>query len=162
MACRLAIGGRCFARSAVFVSFRFLIFKFRPGCHAWSLVITARSVLLAVIPVCWPQHPYVQIFVLTAALLLAFGATIHFAPWLTRGLNASDVGVLALLILVLVLGTALLPSYETVEGGDEGALRLVQVVGVMVEVGNEGGGGAVVVMVEESGWECPNTTEHLA
>eukprot|EP00928_Gymnodinium_smaydae_P043532 TRINITY_DN29144_c0_g1_i3.p1 TRINITY_DN29144_c0_g1~~TRINITY_DN29144_c0_g1_i3.p1 ORF type:complete len:559 (-),score=57.75 TRINITY_DN29144_c0_g1_i3:53-1729(-) len=86
----------------------FFFARFRQDRYWWGCVWLLRSLLLAVLPVLYPDDPYAQILMLVATLIIFVCMQATFSPWRLPLFNALEVLMCSLLILMLVSTSSLL------------------------------------------------------
>mmetsp|Transcript_57727 Transcript_57727/g.137381 ORF Transcript_57727/g.137381 Transcript_57727/m.137381 type:complete len:1425 (+) Transcript_57727:75-4349(+) len=86
-------------------SFRFLFFRFKPGCHMFGILLLLRNLVLCLIPAVLPGDMRgVQVAVLLAVLLTSGYYQTALAPFATWVGNLVDSFTSGILILILALG----------------------------------------------------------
>jgi len=81
--------------------FSFLFFRFRPGAHAFVLVLLLRNLAFALLPVI--TGDIIDIFALGGSVLLCVMANCLVFPWAVYQANLLDIGVHVGVLLVLFL-----------------------------------------------------------
>jgi hypothetical protein len=113
------------------VRFRFWLYRFRPDCWWWGILINVRQILLAFVSSVPADDPHSQstyfVVVLGAYLILQT----RYWPWKNHELNMAEATLLALVMFMMKAVTAFMPTSE--EGHHAGMLTFFMLV-VAVEI----------------------------
>lgn len=103
---------------------RFLVFKFRPGCWWFGLVLLLRSFLQAMVTIVFPNEEFAQflaMFFITLSFLLA---QLVVSPFVDAAINIMESIELLTLCAVLVIGSGVLAERPDRRGLDIALLTL--------------------------------------
>ena len=82
-------------------TFSFLFFRFRPGAHAFVLVVLLKNLAFALLPVI--TNADIDVFALTVVVVLCVMASCLVFPWVVHQANHLDICVHVGMLLILFL-----------------------------------------------------------
>jgi len=112
---------------------RFLLFRFRPDCWWWGLVLMIRAVLMSLAPVVATDDSRVQMLLIIATLSIAMALQIYFWPWKVPLLNMLDAVISVCLMLVMMIVSSFIKN--TVDDDLNGSSKAAFTTLLLVVVG---------------------------
>jgi len=105
------------------ICFRYLFFRFRPDVFWWGAPLNVRQLMLAFAPAVAPDDPAAQAVYVVAILLTYLAATCFYWPWKSHELNVLDAVSVAILAMLTVTVSTLMPPAQS--PGWQGGLAFV-------------------------------------
>jgi len=94
---------------------RFFLFRFRPDCWWWGLVLMARATMMSLAPVVATDDSRVQMLIIIMTLATTLSLQVYFWPWKVPLLNLLDATISVCLMLII----AIVSSFITNEAVDD-------------------------------------------
>jgi len=85
--------------------FKFIFSRFSPSSYYFACIMTMRSFVVGMVPVFSTEHPELQYFLLTTAIVGYAILQARLWPWRTELANRIDAGMCLFLALVILLGS---------------------------------------------------------
>lgn len=95
------------------VQYRFLFNRFKDHGYYWGLYFIVQKVLIALVPILFPDSAAIQILLLAGFILLYLLAVTYVQPWVTDLANFGDCFLSAGLMFFLLIASFLVDGNDT-------------------------------------------------
>jgi len=117
--------------------FRFSLYRFRPDCWWWGVLLNVRQILLAFSSSLPSEDPHVQSTYLVCILGVYLILVARYWPWKNHELNVAEVTLFTLVMLMVKSCTAFMETSPRPEGHEAAVMTFMVAIGgeILIFVG---------------------------